>query len=444
MVIYSNLTHLARHEFYAGVGDGIAKCPFDPEDNSTAIWVKTGNPGGHPALYSGTNAEFTKADAVIFRGDIFDQNTGRREYTYKRTIKYDSHMLDKPDFVGSYEVGDYVYFFFRETAVEYMNCGKTIYSRIARVCKKDTGGKNILHQNWATYLKARLNCSIPGEFPFFFNEIQDIFKPSYDDTIFHAVFSTNQNGLHGSAICSFKLDDIEEVFDGKFKEQATSTSMWLPVPSARYVKKTREISNRINFNEKKIGKIIISKNSSSSIPKPRPGTCVQDTRDLPDTVLNFIRKHPLMDRDVPHDAKTPAFYQRDVTFTKLVVDDEVTISHFGSQSQKYTIYYAGTSDGRIFKVARWYNPNAGQYESQLLDIIEATGPLEPIRAMAISKKYKTLYVTSDSLIKQIPLKSTCSKSYSNCVECVRDPHCGWDREKGTCLGFDSHLLQVKF
>ena len=34
-----------------------------------------------------------------------------------------------------------------------------------------------------------------------------------------------------------------------------------------------------------------------------------------------------------------------------------------------------------------------------------------------------------------------SKSYSNCVECVRDPHCGWDREQGTCQGFQSHLLQ---
>ena len=66
-------------------------------------------------------------------------------------------MLDKPDFVGSYEVDDYVYFFFRETAVEYMNCGKTIYSRIARVCKRDTGGKNILLQNWATYLKVMIN-----------------------------------------------------------------------------------------------------------------------------------------------------------------------------------------------------------------------------------------------------------------------------------------------
>ena len=66
---------------------------------------------------------------VHFRGDIFDADTGRREYSFKRTIKYDSHMLDKPDFVGSYEVGDHVYFFFREMAVEYMNCGRAVYSR---------------------------------------------------------------------------------------------------------------------------------------------------------------------------------------------------------------------------------------------------------------------------------------------------------------------------
>ena len=29
-----------------------------------------------------------------------------------------------PDFVTSVEDGDYVYFFFREQAVEYINCGK--------------------------------------------------------------------------------------------------------------------------------------------------------------------------------------------------------------------------------------------------------------------------------------------------------------------------------
>lgn len=78
----------------------------------------------------------------------------------------------EPNFVGSYDIGEYVYFFFREPAVEYMNCGKNIYSRVARVCKRDTGGKNILVNNWATYLKARLNCSIPGDYPFYFNEIR--------------------------------------------------------------------------------------------------------------------------------------------------------------------------------------------------------------------------------------------------------------------------------
>lgn len=80
--------------------------------------------------------------------------------------------VSEPNFVGSFDVGEYILFFFRETAVEYINCGKAVYSRVARVCKRDTGGKNILSQNWATYLKARLNCSIPGEFPFYFNEIR--------------------------------------------------------------------------------------------------------------------------------------------------------------------------------------------------------------------------------------------------------------------------------
>ena len=58
------------------------------------------------------------------------------------------------------------------------------------------------------------------------------------------------NGLMGSAICSFTIEDIQEAFKGKFKEQATSSSAWLPV-----------LSNRV--------------------PEPRPGDCVNDTETLP-------------------------------------------------------------------------------------------------------------------------------------------------------------------
>lgn len=35
-----------------GIGQGIAKCPYDPLDNSTAIYVEEGNPGGLPGLVS--------------------------------------------------------------------------------------------------------------------------------------------------------------------------------------------------------------------------------------------------------------------------------------------------------------------------------------------------------------------------------------------------------
>ena len=114
---------------------------------------------------------------------------------------------------------------------------QSVYSRVARVCKSDKGGPNKYSKIWTSFLKSRLNCSIPGEFPFFFDEIQDVYKAasgssSNNEEIYHAVFTTNQNGLKGSAICSFNLNDINNVFDnGKFKEQATSTSMWLPVPT---------------------------------------------------------------------------------------------------------------------------------------------------------------------------------------------------------------------
>jgi hypothetical protein len=81
---------------------GIAKCPYDPADNSTALWVENGNPGDLPGLYSGTNAEFTKADTVIFRTDLHNLTTGRREFSFKRTLKYDSKWLDSEYRFGSF------------------------------------------------------------------------------------------------------------------------------------------------------------------------------------------------------------------------------------------------------------------------------------------------------------------------------------------------------
>lgn len=62
---------------------------------------------------------------------------------------------------------------------------------------------------------------------------------------------------------------------------------------------------------------------------------------LTDTVLNFIRSHPLMDEAVRHENDKPVFYKRDLIFTHLVVD-QVKIDSFGDQTE-YTVYFAGTS-----------------------------------------------------------------------------------------------------
>lgn len=68
-------------------------------------------------------------------------------------------------------------------------CFQKIYSRIARVCKDDTGGRTMLRDNWTTFLKARLSCSLPGEYPFYFDEIQGItYLPN--EALVYATFNT--------------------------------------------------------------------------------------------------------------------------------------------------------------------------------------------------------------------------------------------------------------
>lgn len=43
--------------------------------------------------------------------------------------------------------------------------------------KRDNGYKPTMYEKvWTTFLKARLNCSIPGEFPFYFDEIRKYIK----------------------------------------------------------------------------------------------------------------------------------------------------------------------------------------------------------------------------------------------------------------------------
>ena len=83
---------------------GKGYCPYDPRHNSTSIFADG-------ELYSGTVSDFSGTDALVIKNQI-------------RTEQYNYKHLNGPDFVNSVEDEDFVYFFFREEAVEAMNCGK--------------------------------------------------------------------------------------------------------------------------------------------------------------------------------------------------------------------------------------------------------------------------------------------------------------------------------
>ncbi|KAF4796475.1 ankyrin repeat domain 35 [Turdus rufiventris] len=94
---------------------GQARCPFDAKQSIVALFVDG-------SLYSATVADFQASDAVIYRS----LSPGQAPL---RTLKYSSRWLQEPHFVQVLPYGPYVYFFFREVAVELSALGKVLTSQ---------------------------------------------------------------------------------------------------------------------------------------------------------------------------------------------------------------------------------------------------------------------------------------------------------------------------
>uniref|UniRef100_A0A672L114 Semaphorin 6B n=1 Tax=Sinocyclocheilus grahami TaxID=75366 RepID=A0A672L114_SINGR len=208
---------------------GMARCPYDPKHANVALFAEG-------SLFTGTVTDFLAIDAVIYRS--------LGESPALRTIKHDSKWFREPYFVSTVEWGPHIYFFFREMAMEFNYLEKVMVSRVARVCKGDLGGsQRVLERQWTSFLKARLNCSIPGDSHFYFNLLQStspIIRMQGRDVIL-GVFSTPSNSIPGSAVCAFDMQQLARVFEGRFKEQKSPESIWTPVPD-ELVPKPRYLS----------------------------------------------------------------------------------------------------------------------------------------------------------------------------------------------------------
>jgi len=366
---------------------GVGLCPYDPTHNSTAYYKDRG-------LYVGTVADFGGTDPLIYREPL-------------RTEQSDPKHLNDPDFVNSFDYHNSIFFFFREPAIEYINCGKRVYSRVARVCKSDRGGLHNYRSRFTSYLKSRLNCSLPGDYPFYFDEIQStsgVMSVEYggrmEDVVF-AVFTTPQNSLPGSAICAFKTRDILDTFNGNFKEQKTMNSNWLPV-------------------------------LKSKVPDPRPGICVDDSRTLKDDTLNFAKSHVLMDESVPALYNRPLFIRTSLRtkLTSVVVDGQ----RVTADGTKYDVIFTGTDNGSVLKLV--YSTKSSEPEAIIVEEISVFPPGYPVTNLQLTPSVgfheSKLLVSSQEQVVIVTL-SRCHK-YKTCSLCVGagDPYCAWNVVTRVC------------
>jgi len=143
-------TNLGAHvEEFSGVGYS----SFDPETAYTTLLHKG-------EVYSATVGDLGGADSLIYKKPL-------------RTEKYYDKQLSSPTFVSSMSYGPSALFFFREKGAEFAGVGEgnKVVSRVARICAGDSGTKK--HKDrFSTFLKARLKCSVPDDFPFFFDHLR--------------------------------------------------------------------------------------------------------------------------------------------------------------------------------------------------------------------------------------------------------------------------------
>ncbi|XP_041430495.1 semaphorin-4A isoform X2 [Xenopus laevis] len=362
--------------------DGRGQSPFDPRHNHTSIIVDG-------ELYTGTTYNFQGNDPVILR------NLGTK--VSLKTEGSFGWLNSDAMFVGSFNPqgsspDSKVYFFFDETVREYDFFEKMTVARVARVCKNDIGGEKVLQKKWTTFLKARLSCSLNNHLPFnILHHVALHNDPNPKHSIFYGVFSTQWQvgGRRSSAVCVFTLDQIEDVFNGAYKEQNKEHLKW-----TRYMGK---------------------------ISDPRPGSC--SGNKFSDSDLNFMKEHFLMDKEVSPYGSEPVLVKQNVQYTRIALDSVQSVSGLN-----YTVMFLGTDKGFLHKAVLLSDARG----SHIIEEIEVLSPEEPLENMILAANEGVLYIGYSAGVLQVPL-ANCSV-YRSCFDCIlaRDPYCAWDGVTQRC------------
>ena len=368
--------------------DGVRDAGYSPHRNTDSIVAVLASNG---RFFSATRFEPYAPHTLI------GMSPGTLQHDSTFTVlspRSDPVWLNQPNFISIYELGDHIYFFITERAIE-VNQGLSVrYSRAIRICKTDEGigNHNVDLNHFLTYQKARMECSFQGEsgsIPYFYNDLKSTFldQSVSESPVLYGIFNSAINGPAGGAICKFSFDSddvgsLKHVFEGE-------TSTYL-VPG----NDDPDVWEQSN-------------------PVPTFGCPGTQSTQRP---LEDAAKYQLLYNSITPTQEQPLFIAAGEFLDKIAAE---TIRYKNNTQE--IIYYTnmqGDVKQVILSGIKSYNHTILQSRDQ--EQIE-----ELILHRSNNSERSIYFSTNDNIVRII--RGQCSR-YSDCFSCLdsRDVYCGWN------------------
>ncbi|KAM6979599.1 semaphorin-7A [Aplochiton taeniatus] len=222
---------------------------------------------------------------------------------------------------------------------------------------------------WTSQLSAQLSCRAPNSQQHF-NNLQGVTTLQAEKWQDHLVYALFSNGCGMSAVCVYKMGDIDHIF--------TTSSF--------------KGYKHENSNE-------------------RPGMCVDDSKKLTRENLMLAQKLFVMKDSVRPLGQSAV----------LVSHHHYTHIHVDRVRDQHTVLFLSLYNGAIHKVLETNS------EAFLIAEYQPFSHGERILNMMLNSATRKLYVSSRRAVAQVDLER-CQLYGDLCQDCIlaRDPYCGWN------------------
>ncbi|XP_027856398.1 semaphorin-4E-like isoform X2 [Xiphophorus couchianus] len=376
--------------------DGRGRAPFDPHEDFVSLMYEN-------TFYSAVSVDFMGKRKLFMRTGRISLSTEDKISWFNEPIMISINVAETKTSSANKE-DDNLFVFFTEIAVEERRSNLRL-SRVARVCKRDMGGFVISEKKWTSFLKARLDCPFGDTSSL--SLLQGVFflkdENNVTESLFYATFTSSpsftstSSSCSQSAVCAYKLSDIQQVYRGNFLTEIIPGG-WV----------------------KNIGKESYTY-PRSCINDEMRATGVRTSHDLPASNLLFARNHPLMEGAVTPLTGKPLLVRSMAQFSKIVVDKVTSLD-----GEQHNVMFISNNSGWLQK-AVWSGDDGGR----IIEELQLFQDPQPIRFLQLSRSGQ-LYSATRTAVAQLSVRD-CSR-YTSCADCLiaRDPYCGWDHLKGLC------------